>query len=58
MCGRNLLIFIMRELGLDMAGSIFFVEESIILELKALAKLEDAHLAQTMNYCNTFKLHY
>ena len=36
----------------------FFIEETIMLELKALVKLEDAHLAQTMNYCNTFKLHY
>lgn len=36
----------------------FFVEEAIVLELKALPKLEDSHLAQTMNYCNTFKLLY
>ncbi len=36
----------------------FFVEEAIVLELKALIKLEDAHLAQTMNYCNTFRSPY
>lgn len=34
----------------------FFVEDAIMLELKALINLEDAHLAQTMNYCKTFKL--
>jgi GxxExxY protein len=36
----------------------FFVEEPVMLELKALIILEDAHLAQTLNYCNTFKLPY
>ncbi|MEJ7691685.1 GxxExxY protein [Daejeonella sp.] len=34
----------------------FFVENAVMLELKALPSLEDAHLAQTMNYCKTFKL--
>jgi GxxExxY protein len=34
----------------------FYVENAIMLELKALVKLEDAHLAQTMNYCRMFKL--
>jgi len=34
----------------------FFVEDSIMVELKALTKLEDVHLAQTMNYCQAFKL--
>ena len=29
----------------------FFVEECIMVELKALIKLEDVHLAQAMNYC-------
>ncbi|RZL05600.1 MAG: GxxExxY protein, partial [Pedobacter sp.] len=28
----------------------FFVEDAVMLELKALANLEDPHLAQTMNY--------
>src|SRR6476660_8818656 len=36
----------------------FFVEEAIVLELKALPKIEDCHIAQTMNYCTTFKLLY
>ena len=34
----------------------FFVENAVMLELKALTILEDAHIAQTMNYCKTFKL--
>jgi GxxExxY protein len=34
----------------------FFVEDSIMVELKALTKLEDVHLAQAMNYCQAFNL--
>jgi len=34
----------------------FFVEENIMVELKALTKLEDVHLAQAMNYCQAYKL--
>ncbi len=34
----------------------FFVEENIMLELKAVIKLEDVHLAQAMNYCQAYKL--
>lgn len=34
----------------------FFVEDTIMLELKALAKLEDTHLAQAMNYCQAYNL--
>ncbi|MFC2187652.1 GxxExxY protein [Fulvivirgaceae bacterium LMO-SS25] len=34
----------------------FFVEEIIMVELKALIKLEDIHLAQAMNYCQAYKL--
>ena len=34
----------------------FFVEESIMVELKALIKLEDVHLAQAMNYCQAYNL--
>ena len=29
----------------------FFVEEVIMVELKALIQLEEVHLAQAMNYC-------
>jgi GxxExxY protein len=34
----------------------FFVEDRIMLELKALIKLEDVHLAQAMNYCQAYDL--
>ncbi|MEP7197626.1 MAG: GxxExxY protein [Saprospiraceae bacterium] len=34
----------------------FFVEENIMVELKAIIKLEDAHLAQAMNYCQAYNL--
>jgi len=34
----------------------FFVEDIIMVELKALVKLEDVHLAQAMNYCQAYDL--
>lgn len=34
----------------------FFVEAIIMVELKALTKLEDVHLAQAMNYCQAYNL--
>ncbi len=34
----------------------FFVEENIMVELKAVIKLEDVHLAQAMNYCQAYNL--
>lgn len=34
----------------------FFVEDKIMVELKAVIRLEDAHLAQAMNYCQAYKL--
>ena len=34
----------------------FFVEDVIMVELKALAALEDVHLAQAMNYCQAYGL--
>lgn len=34
----------------------FFVEENMMVELKALIKLEDVHLAQAMNYCQAYNL--
>jgi len=36
----------------------FFVENRIILELKAVIKLEDVHLAQAINYCEAYNLPY
>jgi GxxExxY protein len=34
----------------------FFVEGIIMVELKALIKLEEVHLAQAMNYCQAYNL--
>ena len=34
----------------------FFVENVIMVELKALIQLEEVHLAQAMNYCQAFNL--
>ena len=34
----------------------FLVEEKICMELKALTKLEDVHLAQAVNYLEAFNL--
>ena len=34
----------------------FFVEDTIMLELKAVANLDDNHLAQAMNYCQAYGL--
>lgn len=34
----------------------FFVENNIMVELKAVIKLEEVHLAQAMNYCQAYNL--
>ena len=34
----------------------FFVEEKVLVELKAMTKLEDAHLAQILNYLKAYKM--
>jgi len=34
----------------------FFVEDQIMVELKAVIKLEDVHLAQAMSYCQAYSL--
>lgn len=34
----------------------FFVEDTIMLEIKAVSKLEDVHLSQAMNYCQAYNL--
>lgn len=34
----------------------FFVEEKIMVELKAVLKLEDVHLAQAMNYLEAYQM--
>ncbi|MGF1671460.1 MAG: GxxExxY protein [Balneolaceae bacterium] len=34
----------------------FFVEDKIMVELKAVSALDDLHLAQAMNYCQAYNL--
>jgi len=34
----------------------FFVEDIVMVELKALIQLEDVHLAQAMNYLEAYKM--
>lgn len=34
----------------------FFVEDRIMVELKAVIQLEEVHLAQAMNYCQAYNL--
>ncbi len=34
----------------------FIVEEKVLVELKAVTKLEDVHLAQTLNYLKAYRL--
>jgi len=34
----------------------FFVEDKIMVELKAVSQLDDLHLAQAMNYCQAYNL--
>jgi GxxExxY protein len=34
----------------------FFVDNCIMVELKALTGIEDVHIAQTMNYCQAYNL--
>ena len=34
----------------------FFVEDKIMVEIKAVIKMEDVHLAQAMNYCQAYNL--
>lgn len=34
----------------------FFVENSVMVEIKAVSKLDDVHLAQAMNYLECYKL--
>ncbi|MCK5672403.1 MAG: GxxExxY protein, partial [Spirochaetales bacterium] len=33
-----------------------FVEDTIMVEIKAVIELQDVHLAQAMNYCQAYKL--
>ncbi len=43
-----------REIGTRRVD--FFVENKIMVELKAVIRLEDVHLAQAMNYLEVYKM--
>ena len=43
-----------REIGTRRVD--FFVENKIMVELKAVIRLEDVHLAQAMNYLEAYKM--
>ena len=45
-----------REVEIGTRRVDFFVEGKIMIELKALIKLEDVHLAQAMNYLEAYKM--
>ncbi|OGU12622.1 MAG: GxxExxY protein [Ignavibacteria bacterium GWB2_35_12] len=34
----------------------FFVEEKVMVEIKAIEKLEDVHKAQAINYCEAYNI--
>jgi GxxExxY protein len=34
----------------------FFVDNSVMVELKAISKLEDVHFAQALNYLEAYKI--
>lgn len=34
----------------------FFIEESVMVEIKAIEKLEDVHKAQAINYCEAYNI--
>ena len=36
----------------------FFVEDKLVVEIKAVANLNDSHLAQAISYCKAFKQPY
>ena len=34
----------------------FFVEDKVMVEIKAVIKLDEVHLAQALNYCEAYKM--
>lgn len=45
-----------RELQIGTRRVDFFVENAIMVELKAVEKLEDVHKAQAINYCEAYNI--
>jgi GxxExxY protein len=48
--------FSYREFKIGTRRVDFFMEGKIMVELKAVIKLEDVHLAQAMNYLEAYKM--
>ena len=48
--------FSTRECRLGRVGWTFFVEEVVLLELKAVSALDNVHLVQLRNYLQVFRL--
>jgi len=44
------------ESKLEHDGPIFLVEGTVMVEIKAISKLEDIHVAQVLNYLEAYKL--
>jgi GxxExxY protein len=45
-----------KEFQIGMRRVDFFVEDKIMVELKAVIQLEDVHLAQAINYLEAYKM--
>jgi GxxExxY protein len=45
-----------RDVQIGTRRADFFVENTIMVELKAVIQLEDVHLAQAMNYVEAYKM--
>ena len=45
-----------REQSIGSRRVDFFVENSIMVEIKAITKLEDVHLSQALNYLECYKI--
>jgi len=45
-----------REIHIGTRRVDFFVAQKVMLELKAVEKLEDVHKAQAINYCEAYNI--
>jgi GxxExxY protein len=45
-----------RDLPIGTRRVDFFVEQAVMVELKAVEKLEDVHKAQAINYCEAYNI--
>ena len=45
-----------REFEIGIRRVDFFIENKIMVEIKAIIKFEDVHLAQAMNYLEAYKM--